>query len=197
MRLLCRIVGCDRAARAKELCGAHYMRKKMGRPMLGPIREHHERCQVPGCGRKHLSKGYCSGHLSRVTTRGRLDADIPIGSIPPHRRRATCQLQGCDRPHEARGYCELHYKRMKRTGQVGAAATMTVAANDADALWRLFLAKGIHAHGRKDSRTPGLVRWELCVRGATELCDLLPEMCLLTMPMSQPVPARVRRGSRR
>ncbi|MEU3020074.1 MucR family transcriptional regulator [Nocardiopsis sp. NPDC007018] len=35
-------------------------------------------CEVPGCGRKHVSRGWCGTHLERYRRHGDVQADIPV-----------------------------------------------------------------------------------------------------------------------
>ncbi|WP_419930421.1 hypothetical protein [Candidatus Poriferisodalis sp.] len=70
----CTIPGCGRPHCAKGLCQGHYRRwNKLGRPanpaehpdMLSPVGSvppgpPAKTCTTPGCGRKHLARGYCS-----------------------------------------------------------------------------------------------------------------------------------------
>ena len=63
-------------------------------------------CEVPGCDRKHNTKGYCGTHSYR-STHG-LPLDTPIrGALP----KPKCEVPGCDRRYEAEGYCNPHRYR--------------------------------------------------------------------------------------
>ncbi|PWV44579.1 MucR family transcriptional regulator [Nocardiopsis sp. L17-MgMaSL7] len=35
-------------------------------------------CEVPGCGRKHVTKGWCRTHLERYKRTGDVQADVPV-----------------------------------------------------------------------------------------------------------------------
>lgn len=65
-------------------------------------------CEVEGCERPHVARGFCDAHYRRVQ-KGK-DPHSPVAS----RRRRNCSL--CDNSHFARGYCEKHYRRWERHG---------------------------------------------------------------------------------
>ena len=71
------------------------------------------KCSIPGCGKKHDARGYCSGHYQKWRVYG--------DPLVTKRQRGTCSLEGCERQHAAAGYCSVHYYRLKRTGEVGSA----------------------------------------------------------------------------
>jgi hypothetical protein len=69
-------------------------------------------CDVDGCDRKHLARGFCDLHYRRVLNAGTTD--------PSDKRLAwevkVCSVDGCDRKHDAHGLCHMHSRRLKVTG---------------------------------------------------------------------------------
>jgi hypothetical protein len=63
--------------------------------------EYMRRCSVPGCGRKHMAKGYCTGHYNRIVTKT-TNPDAPM----PHKRQ--CRFPDCPNEIEGYGFCEYH-----------------------------------------------------------------------------------------
>ena len=64
----CKIDGCDREARAMDLCAAHYERLKKRQDMNRSFKKHTPKyvgCKVPSCERRHYSRGYCRAHYTR------------------------------------------------------------------------------------------------------------------------------------
>lgn len=75
-------------------------------------------CDVPGCGRGHYSKGYCSPHYQRWRKSGDPGpAGVMLISVVNGPR--ACSVEGCDRPYLARSYCSPHWQRWKKTGDPG------------------------------------------------------------------------------
>lgn len=72
-RELCKVQGCDRAARySSGMCAAHWKRHFDGRPMEGPIRSYapSRGCAVDGCERPHAAQGFCQLHWRRWKEKG-------------------------------------------------------------------------------------------------------------------------------
>lgn len=57
---------------------------------------------IDGCDNKHLAKGYCCKHYSRIRNNG--DPNITLRP-----RDRTCSVPGCERKHDAKGFCNKHY----------------------------------------------------------------------------------------
>lgn len=77
-------------------------------------------CDVPGCDRPHLSRGYCSAHWQRWKKTG---DPGPAWVRPPRAQRdPICTVEGCERPHTALGYCSLHAHRFRAKGSPGGLA---------------------------------------------------------------------------
>ena len=68
-------------------------------------------CRIPGCGKQHDARGYCSGHYQKWRVYG--------DPLVNKRERSTCSVPGCERLHAAKGYCATHYYRVQRTGTPG------------------------------------------------------------------------------
>lgn len=64
-------------------------------------------CSIPGCDKKHDSKGMCSIHYQRWKRHG-----DPLYE----RGRRLCSIDGCHKPHCANGYCAAHNWRFKTHG---------------------------------------------------------------------------------
>ncbi len=68
-----------------------------------------KQCQVEGCDRKLLGKGYCSMHYQRLRKSKTVGgAETRYGHNP-----VFCAVPDCGKRHEAKGYCNVHYKRMR------------------------------------------------------------------------------------
>lgn len=67
-------------------------------------------CSIPGCGKRHLAKGWCLTHYTRWHRRG-----DPL-SLAPAKPERLCSIEGCGRKHEANGFCNGHYKSFKKHG---------------------------------------------------------------------------------
>ena len=66
-------------------------------------------CEVIGCGRKHMAKGFCFKHYNRI----RINGDLVLrkrGASP----RKGCIFMGCNGKHYAKGLCRCHYNMEKR-----------------------------------------------------------------------------------
>lgn len=86
MKAQCSIPGCEKDARARGWCGAHYaLWRKHGDPLVKKGRwDNHVRklntCSVPGCERQQYKKKMCSMHQTRMLKYG--DPNI----VKPHKR---------------------------------------------------------------------------------------------------------------
>ena len=107
---VCSIAGCNRPLYAKQLCGTHYQRARLGRAMYVPIQARGRvGCKVANCAGKHYAKGYCARHYERHSH------GIPLGAPPRgYRKWRLCKAEGCTRPHYCGGFCASHYQRVKR-----------------------------------------------------------------------------------
>lgn len=65
-------------------------------------------CQVAGCGRNAVTRGYCGMHYKRVLRTG------DPGPPETLRVRETCRVDGCDKPVDAKELCHGHYQRVLR-----------------------------------------------------------------------------------
>lgn len=76
-------------------------------------------CDIEGCGRPHVARGFCQGHYRRWSKTGS-PGDTPLRGF-----RDSCSVEGCDRSHIARGYCTAHYQRWREHGDPGPADIRT------------------------------------------------------------------------
>ncbi len=70
-------------------------------------------CEVHGCERLRVARGYCDAHYRRWKKRGdpgRPDLDEPAA------KTQVCSVEDCTRMRVFRLYCYMHYNRWKRTG---------------------------------------------------------------------------------
>lgn len=65
-------------------------------------------CQIQGCGKKVLARGWCSMHYSRIQRYGDPDANSR------QKRGEACQFQGCGRAVRAQGLCTGHYQQKSK-----------------------------------------------------------------------------------
>ena len=68
-------------------------------------------CQVEGCGRLAITRGYCEMHYRRLLKTGQPGPPGPLRAI------GTCKVDGCDQPVDAKGFCHGHYQRLLRGTQ--------------------------------------------------------------------------------
>ncbi len=71
---VCSVTTCNRRVLAMGLCGAHYQRSRLGRPMDTPIGKYTyfrpATCTVPGCNAIHRGLNYCRKHYARFARHG-------------------------------------------------------------------------------------------------------------------------------
>lgn len=110
---------CDRKAKNRGLCAAHYQKWYRGDPIDAPIGSHgawnkgreseSKACKVEGCGRQHHAKGYCKTHYKRWLEGSCLDAPVQLRL---HKPGEPCIY--CGRPSEYGGLCPMHAKRRSK-----------------------------------------------------------------------------------
>jgi len=71
-------------------------------------------CSVEGCGKVHLSLGYCRAHYGRYKRYG----DPLAGGVTPKPRGVPCEVAGCEKPTVQHGRCAMHNSRLRRHGSV-------------------------------------------------------------------------------
>lgn len=116
---ICSITGCNKEARCRGWCGAHYSRwRHWGdpRPDLPLKREKVYYCSVDGCRRDAKAKTFCVGHYAKFLKYG----DPGVVKKRKHKLE-HCSVAGCTRPDWARGFCNMHHARWKKTGDPGPA----------------------------------------------------------------------------
>lgn len=69
-------------------------------------------CQVEGCDRSAITRGFCEMHYRRVLKTGK------PGPPGPLRERGVCRVEGCGEPVDAKDLCHGHYQRLQRGNQV-------------------------------------------------------------------------------
>lgn len=89
---VCSIEGCEKPAKARGWCRAHYNRW---------YKDQTQPCSVEGCNRPRMARGWCDAHYRRWYEEGR-----------------TCSVGGCDSPLFGRGWCNMHYSRWRRYGDL-------------------------------------------------------------------------------
>ena len=83
----CRGPDCDRPARSKGLCAAHFQQLHRGKT-LSPLRLRGPReCSFRGCKRPARSRGLCKSHYHQHW-RGKVLAPLEEPGVPPRRKRA-------------------------------------------------------------------------------------------------------------
>lgn len=104
----CSFKDCERLAKAKGFCNAHYIQQRKG--ALRPIRLPYDpTCTFPGCGRKHESRGLCNAHYIQQRKGQELRQELQV-------RGLTCTFSGCGRPNKSRGLCDGH-QQQRRAGK--------------------------------------------------------------------------------
>ena len=79
----CSVEGCPNPGEARTLCHGHYL--ALLRRGEWPTRLLSDRqprtCAVRDCGRRMHSRGLCKSHLDRLSSKGDVQADIPIRKV--------------------------------------------------------------------------------------------------------------------
>lgn len=74
-------------------------------------------CTVPGCGRKHVARGLCTGHYNRWQKQGEAFDRSPIKILQP--AGTLCSIDGCERVIYGKGLCNPHWQRQHLQGSTG------------------------------------------------------------------------------
>lgn len=80
-------------------------------------------CNVNGCERTYLCKGFCSTHYARWRQHGDVMSHLPIKTPLSG---AVCSVETCSLPAKARGWCAGHWKRWRLDGDVDASRPLGV-----------------------------------------------------------------------
>jgi len=71
-------------------------------------------CIVPGCIKKHKSKGFCRTHYTQYQ-RGILDSlGRKLRPLQYEVEQKRCSIPGCNKKYGAKGFCTHHYVQYKR-----------------------------------------------------------------------------------
>lgn len=84
--MTCAVGWCQRPARTRGFCAAHYQRLRTGRDLEMPFQQRDPSavCSVAGCDRKHEAHGLCNGHYQRQ--KAGLPLDTPWRGYREYRR---------------------------------------------------------------------------------------------------------------
>ncbi len=70
-------------------------------------------CEIPGCGRPHLARGWCQRHYAKWNKYG---DPLKVVAVPA---KTVCSVPGCiPKGRIKAGLCNKHYMRLKTTGSV-------------------------------------------------------------------------------
>lgn len=69
-------------------------------------------CSIPGCGKRHVARGYCNRHYLRLRRNG----DPLTAPTRQGRERQRCSVVECGRISFGYGLCNKHYRRWKTHG---------------------------------------------------------------------------------
>jgi hypothetical protein len=117
---LCSIADCARPVYARELCEAHYRRRRRtgnvdaARP-VGAVHEA-QACMVEHCANTSTERGLCHGHYLRLIRHSDVLAERPLS----RRVNGVCIVLDCTNKATARGLCVTHRTRKRKTGDVQA-----------------------------------------------------------------------------
>lgn len=125
----CKVDGCARPAKTRELCEMHYQRFRLHGDVGTVERQHSgsrrkyqsDFCSVDGCERLRHSCGLCSMHYARLRNRGELggaDSERMFGV-------KECVVEGCANRVHSRGMCKRHEGYWYRTGDPTTAPART------------------------------------------------------------------------
>lgn len=111
---LCKIDGCKREAKVKDLCQSHYARFiKFGDASIGgPIRSKSPRdgkCSVDGCKGDIYAKKMCQKHHRRW-----IRHNNPNHTSYKRNKGNDCQVKNCGQEARSKGYCSKHYAKFYR-----------------------------------------------------------------------------------
>lgn len=70
-------------------------------------------CSVEHCELKHLAKGMCSKHYTRLLRHGSTSDDALIRTP----NIGECSIAGCEQPMRKRSWCSAHYSQWVQTGE--------------------------------------------------------------------------------
>jgi hypothetical protein len=120
MQAICSVEGCERGAKLKGMCTAHYRRwrkGKRGAELTAPL-QYHDRepaahCLVEGCERRPTSKGMCHAHYKRWL-RGTLNEKLTKPVETDDHGADVCSIPGCTQKVECKGLCNAHYIRSRK-----------------------------------------------------------------------------------
>lgn len=106
---VCAVPVCDRAARARGWCAAHYMQWQKGLTPSGPVKVYaHSQsldvCSVGGCSESGHARGWCRNHYTRWLRTG----SVELISRP------DCLVDGCDKRGGYTGHCSFHARRARQ-----------------------------------------------------------------------------------
>jgi hypothetical protein len=108
----CSIDGCEKLARARGLCTAHYTASlRSGELTRREYNRVRKPCAVDGC-ETPTTRTYCSAHETQLRRYG-------AGSLKPlikyDRASKPCSVEGCDSLTTGT-YCKVHERRFRRYG---------------------------------------------------------------------------------
>lgn len=73
-------------------------------------------CEVVGCERKHVARGYCKLHWRRLLTTGEPGPPFAPGTQNVGKK---CAVEVCNRSADTQLLCAAHYSRLKKWGDAG------------------------------------------------------------------------------
>jgi hypothetical protein len=113
----CSVDGCEKQARARGWCAAHWKRwRTYGDPLMTKYGQPKPPCSIGGCSNPAYGKGWCSLHWQRWRRHG---DPLAVTRTPPSGHLgAVCSVEECDKPTKALGWCGMHYRRHRLTGSL-------------------------------------------------------------------------------
>ncbi len=77
------------------------------------------KCNIEGCGRPRIAKGFCAMHYYRFFKCHNEDkSPQPLHKIPDTASNHQCIFESCDKPQYAKGYCRKHHAMLLVKGEV-------------------------------------------------------------------------------
>ena len=73
-------------------------------------------CQIVGCGKHVIARGWCSAHYTRWQKHGDPEFTLLRNVRNYGGDRSPCSIEGCGKHAFAKGICQMHYARIKRHG---------------------------------------------------------------------------------
>ena len=161
----CKIDGCTRPSRSRNICSVHDYRIKHGlrvdAPVKNRVRNLGKKCKVRGCDDDAKAKLMCTFHYSRYVKSKDIAAPrkrvVPRNKVP-----VGCKIGGCEDLAVSLGMCATHYARQyngmdvtapvkKRVRNMGKKCKFSMCNRDAKVKLMCYLHYGRSLEEKKNA----------------------------------------------